>query len=265
MDKVFLLLGLFVQMDVLGQTAELFPGISFDSSYKVVGLAQGHGKAVDSMGQFWFVLDDPQDMTQLRQEWVLKKQEDLRGFDFVSLDLYLIQGKRLAGKTGLIIPDWGIVTNGDGRWYRFDTSKLAAMHDRHPLRYHSEHKTFQSFREYVAYGNSVLDDPKLLFFFEPDMRFQGKFELISSRTRDPSSPIFVLRDINRELEALAPKRSWEAGQSETDSFNIEHRDLVKVVVRCSKALYDRYKGKGRQKGDWQPEPIEITLFWRDNQ
>jgi hypothetical protein len=80
--------------------------------------------------------------------------------------------------------------------------------------------------------------------------------------RDPSSPISVLADIYKELGALAPKGSWEA--TVTDTLDIKHFDTVKVIVRCSKAFYDEYEPKRRQKGEWQPEPIEITLFWRDD-
>jgi hypothetical protein len=264
MKKVFLLLGLFVQLRASGQKAQFFPGVSFDSSYTVVGICQGYGKQVDSLERFWFVLDNPEDMKQLQRDWQFKKRANLPRLDFVSFDVYVIQGKRLASRTGLIIPQWGIVADGLGGWYRFDTAWLAALHASHPLHYHSEHKRFQTYGEYAAYGNSELNDPKLLFFFEPDIRFEGKFEIISDRTSDPSSPIFVLRDINKELEALAPKGSWEAaGGVETDTFAIKHPDETKVVVRCSKALYEKYAVNGRQKGDWQPEPIEMILFWRD--
>lgn len=265
MKKALLVIGLFIHLEVLGQKARFFSGISFDSSYTVVGLAQGYGRTVDSMERFWFILEDPEDMKQIQRDWIFKKQGDLPGLQFVSLDVYVIQGKRLAAKTGVIIPRWGIVTNGSGGWYRFDTAKLVALHARHPLRYHREDKRFQTYLEYAAYGNSELNDPKLLFFTEPNTRYQGKFEVTSGLDRDPASLYFVLRDVDREMELLAPKGSWESGLVLNDSFNIHHPDSVKTVVHCSKALYDKYEARGRQKGPWQPEPIEITLYWRDDQ
>jgi hypothetical protein len=202
---------------------------------------------------------------RIQRGWVLKDRVKLPGMEFVDIDLYVIQGKRVAARTGLIVPKWGIATDGLGSWYRFDTAKLAALHASHPLRFHSEHKRFQTYNEYAAYGNSELNDTTLLFFVEPDIRFQGSFDIISSRDRDPNSPLFVLRDINRELEVLGSKGTWEASQPMTDSFNISHQDSVKVEVHCSRMIYDRYMSLIRYKGPWRPEPIAITLFWKDNQ
>ncbi|HET6256740.1 MAG TPA: hypothetical protein VFE32_21895 [Puia sp.] len=265
MKKLFLPLVVFAQVSALGQKAAFFDGISLDSSYTVIGMTQGYGKTVDSMERFWFLLDNPKDMKQLQREWVFKDRVGLPGLGFVAFDVYVIQGKRLTGKTGLIVPQWSMATTGSGSWYRFDTASLIALHRQHPFHYHSEHMAFKSFPEYAAYGNSQLDNPKLLFFFEPDMRYEGGFEIISGRTSDPSSPLFVARDINKELEALAPKGSYQVQEVENDSFNISHRDRVKIQVHCSKALYERYEATGREKGPWRPMPIEITLFWRDDQ
>jgi hypothetical protein len=116
MNKVFLLLGLFVQLRVSGQKGRFFAGVAFDSSYTVVGICQGYGKQVDSLERFWFVLDNPEDMKQLQRDWQFKKRANLPGLDFVSFDVYVIQGKRVASGTGLIIPRWGISATRPARY-----------------------------------------------------------------------------------------------------------------------------------------------------
>lgn len=247
-----------------GQKIEPFKDIPFDSSYTIVGFAQSHGKEVDTMERFWFVLDNPDDMNRLKKDWVFKQPASSVTYEKVSFDIEVIKDKRLSTGSGLLFPGQAIVTFSQGKWYKFDTTKLIALHAAHPLHYHKEKKAFETFNQYAAYGNSIVHDPRLLFFYEPSLLHEGTFEMICRRTADAASPIFVASDISKELEKFAPRSSFWVGHVLNDSFNIAHRDVVKIVVHCSKALYDKYDGNGRQKGPWQPAPIEITTFWRDD-
>jgi hypothetical protein len=260
-----LLLGFFllVQITTFAQKGRFFPDVSFDSSYTIVGIAQGFGANVDSLERLWFFLDNPADMKKLQQEWVFKRRVDMVDLVIPVLDIFIINGKRTTGKSGVIVPKSEMITAGDGRWYRFDTAKLAALHAAHPLHYRREAKVFSMFSEYVAYANSVLTDTSLLFFFEPDLRFKGKFDIICNRTSDPNSPFAVENAINEELKVLESKDKFQVQRVVNDSFNVSHADRVKLNVYSSKALYDQYQTKSGQKGDWQPTPILMTLFWRD--
>ena len=53
------------------QSDRLFPGISFDSSYRIIGIGQGYdGKVQDSLPRFWFCIDDPKQMEKLNNDWI---------------------------------------------------------------------------------------------------------------------------------------------------------------------------------------------------
>ena len=254
---------IFLEGNVFAQKDEFFKGIDFDSSYVIIGLGQGYGKSIDTFSRFCFVIDDPAEMVSLKRKWVYTKPISNFHLEDVSFDIFVVRFGRLAAPSGIIYPKQRIINTGNGNWHPFDTAELVRLHNAHPLHFQKEIKRFDTWNEYIAYGNSILHDSSLLFFFEPSLRFEGKFDIITRRTPDASSPLFKLRDINDELEKLTGKSNFEAGQVINDSFNIAHRDRCKITVQCSKDLYVHYNVKGREKGPWQPAPIEITIFWRD--
>jgi hypothetical protein len=254
---------LITQSPLFAQQKDLFRGIQFDSSYCIIGLCQGYdGKLQDSLQRFSFYLDDPADMEKLKNEWIFKKIGGDNSYEKPSIDIEVVKDKRLAQPGCLIFPNRGILI-ANGGWHQFDTALLVALHRQHPLRYRTEIRRFDSFNKYAAYGNSVLADTSLLFFFEPSVRYEGEFDLIANRTDDSDSPIFVLRDVDKELEAMAPASSFQAGVVTSDSFNIKSQNNAKITVKCAKTLYDKFHNRRYIKTAWRPAPIEMKLFWRE--
>ena len=101
--------------------------------------------------------------------------------------------------------------------------------------------------------------------FEPSSKYEGKFELTLNKGSDPESDLFALSDLNKELAASYPKNSYHSYSVLNDSFNINSRNKVKVIVECSKKIYDSYNNKWNLKGEWQPPRIEARIVLRDNQ
>jgi len=252
-----------LHLSSFGQKLEFFKSIDFDSSYTIIGIGQGYeNKVQDSLPGYWFLLDNPKDMEQLKQDWVFKSIVANISIEQPDIDIFIIQNKRSIPGGGLIYPRQRIITTGKG-WYKFDTARLSALHREHPFKYHTEKKQFETYNQYAAYGNSIINDSVLLFYNEPSMRYEGKFTVITHRTNDPSSPLFALRDFNNELKELAQANSFQAGQVMNDSFNITNPDKVRFTVHCSKSLYDKYKSKIFAKGSWEPSLIEMKTFWKD--
>ncbi len=263
MKFAFLVAGLMFHLSSFGQKLELFKGIDFDSSYTIIGIAQGYDKNIkDSLTGFWFLLDDPKEMEQLKQEWVFKSQASVLRIEEPNIDIYVIQNKRIFNEGALIFPEQGIITKGV-IWYRFDTARLSALHKEHPFKYHTEKKQFEKYNQYAAYGNSILNDSLLIFFQEPSVKYEGRFNVIANLNPHQSSSILLLGDFNHELRKFAPETSFSAEDVMNDSFNINHSDKVKLRVNCSKSLYDAFKSKTFVKGDWEPAVIEIKTFWKD--
>jgi hypothetical protein len=260
MKKLLLLAALGLPCFAFSQKSEYFKDVQFDSSYSVIGLCQGYGKPVDSLERFWFIVDDLAGLNQLKKEWVFKEPVARVHAEDRSINIYIIKNKREVANWSIIFPDQGIILSGN-RYYKFDTAQLIKLHAAHPLHYQSQKMQFDTYAHYAGYGNGLLQEPKLLFFYEPSTRYPGSFNIYTRRT---DQPIFTLRDINKELRLFDPAGNFQAGETTNDSFNLTRKDSVRFVVQCSKSLYEQYQAIGREKGPWKPKPIEITTFWRDD-
>jgi len=182
-------------------------------------------------------------MENLKKDWAFKSTVDhVNMYEKEDIEIFIVKDKRLVNAGGLIYPNQGAINSG-GHWYRFDTSRLNVLHQEHPLKYHTEKKKFDAYSKYASYGNSILNDTALLFFFEPSLRYEGLFTIITNRTEDPGSPVDALENLNKELSKLAPVNSFQAILETKDSFNLSSTKKVKIKVECSRSLYDQYKNK----------------------
>jgi hypothetical protein len=263
MKPLLFLFTFFLQFSAFAQKSQYFKDIAFDSSYSVVGLCQGHGLPGDSLERFWFEVDDLAELNKLKTEWVFKNPVERLHVEDYSVNIFIIKNKREVGFWSLIWPLQGLILCNT-HYYHFDTTELLKLHAAHPLHYRSQHLVFDTYRHYADYANRIIHDPKLLFFYEPSLKYEGQFIIITHRRSDPANPYVVTRDVTNELQEFDASRKFEASYPVTDSFNIAHTDWVKIVVQCSKTLYDAYHAEGRNKGPWEPAPIDITVFWRDD-
>jgi hypothetical protein len=252
----------FVLCRVAGQKVEFFTNINFDSSYCLVGTNDYLNDKNDTIGRIGFLIDKVEDLLKLKKEWIFRKKVPRLNIENNSITIYTIQAKRTVQKVALIYPKQGIISCNNG-WYYFDLKKYIDLFNKHRIIYRSAFRSFSKYSDYAAYGNSILNDSTLLFFLEPDDRFEGKFTLTGNRTNDPADPFFVLSNINQELLTMAGKDSFECGLIQNDSLNERSRDKVKITIKCSKSLYEKYKNERYKKSEWTPLSLDIKLFWKE--
>jgi hypothetical protein len=261
MKNILLFLSLTTSLHSFGQKCKFFAGTHLDSSYTILGIGRGNGDSGDSLERFWFVLDNLQDMQEIQRDWVFKRPLPFAHMDEHPFDVFVIKDKQLV-TSGLLYPYQGDLTNGRG-WYRFDTTILKRLHATHPLHYHSQNRTFDTYPQYGNYGNTLLQDSTVLFFFQPSLRFQGSFTIESELTADGADLSDMLNDINKELIALSPVGHYETALPKFDKTSDPKVVKVRIEILSSKALYDQFHANKLEKGPWQPTPISTTVFWRD--
>jgi hypothetical protein len=262
MKIISLIAALLFSCFLHAQKSVFFRNIDFDSSYAVIGIGQHLLNNDDSFPQFWFIIDNPGDLIKLQKDWIFKNEVSSIRIEQNAFDIFIIRDKRTQPGAGIIYPKQGIIKS-ETSWYKFDMAKLNVLHREHPLRYHTKTYTFDSYTQYAAFGNSLLNDSSLLFFFEPYLKYEGKFTLTVNRKSKHSDTIFDLHDLNRQMASEFPKMDYNCTIVENDEFNMNNTNKVRFTIECSKALYDKYKNKYAEKGEWQPAKIEVKTFWRD--
>jgi len=261
--KIFILtVSLIITIDVYAQPIEVFKNIDFDSTYCIIGIGQNTNNLKEQVPDLTFIIDNPEELKKIKQEWVVTTIRPKISRENPDITIHVTKNKQLEGRFKLLYPIQGII-NTDNHWYDFNSELFMQLIKTHPLKYHTQIFTFANQLDYAFFTDSIQSVPSFLFLFEPRLTYQGKFFIIAHRSPDPASPIFVLRDINLELERLCPSKKFIAQEVINDPFNLENTSKVKIRVECSKDLYDAYKSRFKEKSEWQPTLIQTKVFFRD--
>ena len=262
MKAILLFFFIILSAISFAQKSEFFKGVDFDSSYCIVGIVQGNNLQFDSLPQYWFVLDNLADMIRLKREWVFKKEMPRVNIEIPAIEIYTLRNKMEIIPVSLIFPKQGIIKSGNS-WYKIDMKEIEKLHNNHPLHYHTQKFRYETFKQYVSFGNRLLNDSNLLFLLEASLRFEGKFYIYTKPTNDPHHPTPDLSDANQILKTIAGENMYESGEVDNDSFNIAHRDTTRYTVWGPKSLYDKFESRDFTKGNWIPAYFGMKVFWRD--
>jgi len=244
------------------QRFSVFETYNFDSTYYIVAMGSSFKDPGKDSKAYNFFVDNVAEMKRMKEEWTVKTMVPHIFYDQDMIDLFIMKDSQLVNTQIMIYPKQGVI-RARNNWYDFDMKKFEDIEKRYPLNYHSKTFQFASDLDFALFYDSIENTPSYIFLFEPHFLFEGHFDIIAPRSPDPASPIFVLSDINKELEALTPAKNFRAQGILNDPFNEEHTDKTKIMVESSKKLYDRYKNRFNIKGAWIPSIFESKVFFRD--
>ena len=264
MTRILFTLFLFNALSSSAQYTPVYKDLNFDSSYNIIALASSfHDHEKDSK-IYNFLIDNVEDMNNIKKEWTIKRTHPKNKISIEenSIVVYVTKDRQLVDSRLLIYPNQGIVHFG-AYWYDFDMKAFLKVQAAHPLIFHSQIFKLNSILEFAFFKDSIQNVPSFLFLTDPPITFEGQFTIVAPRSLDPDSPMFVLSDINKELNAIAPSQKFDAKYSMNDKFNLENTEKVKITVQCSKALYDSYKSGFKEKGEWIPSTIDTKVVFKD--
>ncbi len=245
------------------QKTSVLSSYEFDSTYSIVALSSSFNDINNDSKKFCFYVNKLSDLNEMKQDWIIKNVRPTISLEQYSISIFVLRNKNIVSSELLIYPEQGIIHYGNS-WYDFDFKKFKNVQTKNPLNYHSQSFSFINYLDYSFFKDSIQNNPNFLFLFEPTAKkFEGYFNLISSRSSDPDSPLFVLHDINEELKAEFPSEKFEVENVVNDKFNIGNKEEVKTKIKCSKALYDKYENKSRKKEDWIPSTFDTKVIFKE--
>lgn len=259
MRIVFAVFLALVTSQVLGQEVECFKKFNFDNTYAVIGVGPMSPKDGDSLEKYWFVLDNVEDLNQLKTDWVFReKARNL--LEANSFHVYITKNKKIINAAGCIInPTFNNICVA-GEWREFDLAMLRRLHKKHSLHYVTETKTFRTVTEWESYRDSARKERPFLFFIEPNLRYEGQFKVTADKTDKWPNPAVVIGQLKKDFRILDTSRvNVEYSLSE---YNVKHPEKMQIDVYSSRELFDRYRSDSFHVGPWEPQQIKTTAYWR---
>lgn len=262
MRNTVFIIAILLTSCVYAQTIELFKGIEFDSTYKIVGIAPDFPGATDKYERFWFVIDKVKDLQKAKDEWVFTGN-GTRVLDWNSLRILTIKdGKPVQPNAIININQLTIVH--DGKWCKFDLSLLIKAHEEFPLKYREQQLTFKTMAEFEACYDSLVKIPGYLFMFSPfpPSKYEGSFTITLDRTDKLKTqidaeaflkPILLKYGGSNDFEILYPY----------DNYNLSNEHKMRMKIVCNKQLFDSYSSKLYEVGAWVPAVLSSKVYWRE--
>ena len=243
-------------ISVFAQSVNPFAKYSFDQTYSIVGLGRS---SEDSFQKYSFILRDTADFNILKQTWNFNKRSDfyLRQEFF---EIFILKGKELVDRIIVNPTDNNIQV--DNNWYYFDNSLLEALHEKFPLEYHIQQRSFRSESISKAYADSIRKEPSLIYASESYYlgKHEGQFYITYNKSKTIPNFQMATKAACKLLGEKAGPREFSAAYDLSD-YNIAHENKFRITVESSKAIYDKIRPEGFAKGDWEERDFEVYSYW----
>jgi hypothetical protein len=235
---------------------KLFKPYKFDSSDAIIGIGFSDS-ASTRYSKFNFIIDNPNDLSELKKSWVLKKSALPVSGQGVFIVYYI--SNKVVKKRWNIFPESESIVTDEG-FYSFDTSMLSTLHSKKPLVYNIRKDTIKGKDDFLRFNDSVKANAAFLFLIEPGMLYEGSFD-VTVKAGSEFSPQDVGEKIIKICDKIKPKSAFNVYLKEED--NASDANHKTFLVKCNKSLFEQFSYAGMEKGDWTPATFVIQSYWRE--
>ena len=240
----------------LGQPVYPFEKFQFDSSYRIMLMPSLEDKTNQHL---CFIIDKVKDMNDMKAEWVFEKKA-MRGSGYNSLSIYITRNKKIEG-TFSINPTFSNIFI-DGESYEFDFSVLESYARKYPLHITTKKTEFKTKVAYEKYYLAALKDPKFLFLYEPNFRYEGSFTIAVDKSDIYPDPSAAIKELDRQFLQFSPREKFNITYLLSPE-NMANQNAMVLEVDSDKSAFDAFKGnKTFRKGNWLPMKISVFSVWR---
>jgi hypothetical protein len=242
--------------DYHAKPVTLFKPYNFDSSDVIIGI-DFSDSANTWDGKFSFIIDNANDLNELKKSWIFKKDVP-PVTDKGVFNIYYLRNKMIK-KGWIVYPALERIITSEG-FYSFDTSMLSTLHSKKPLVYSIRKDTIRSKDDFLRFNDSVKANAAFLFLIEPGMLYEGSFD-ITVKAGPEFSPQNVGEKIIRICDKIKPKSAFNVYLKENDKVSdAKHKTFL---VKCNKSLFEQFSYAGMEKGDWTTATYVIQSYWRE--
>jgi hypothetical protein len=242
--------------DHIAKPVKLFKPYKFDSSDAIIGIGFSDS-ASTRYGKLNFIIDNPNDLSELKKSWVLKKSALPVSGQGVFIVYYL--SNKVIKKRWNIFPESESIVTDEG-FYLFDTSMLSTLHSKSPLVYSIRKDTIRSKGDFLRFNDSVKANAAFLFLNEPDMVYEGSFD-VTIKAGSGFSPEETGERIIKICNKIKPKTAFKVYLKEDDrASDAKHKTYL---VRCDQSLFEHFSDPAMEKGSWTPATYVIQSYWRE--
>ncbi|MGL2967243.1 hypothetical protein [Flavobacterium sp. XGLA_31] len=257
MKKITFFILILFSVQIFAQKT-LFDTLKVNSKTKIIGRYPQYDKK-KSYEKFNFIIEDSASIENFRKSISLGS-EVKNSLENPCFKLTVIKDYDEIG-TWTINPNLKSAMTHDGHTYQFDISQISQLNSTNPFEYIFEIKVFKSKTEYQKYLVEQKRNPKFLFDYGPQFKYEGSFEIEFKKTEEFSSPKKISEYLDPLIEKIVAKDDYSISYT-LDEKNISNRDQFTIKIQGPKKLFEDLKLKKLRKENWQPTIEEAYFFYK---
>jgi hypothetical protein len=257
MRKIIVLISLAITSQIFSQKA-LFDTLMIDSKTKIIGRYPQHDKS-KTYEKYNFIIEDSTSIVEFIK--TLKLGDEVKNsFEEPNFMLTVIKNYDEIG-SWTINPNLKSAMTHDGNTYKFDINQITKLNENNSFNYFFEKKSFSNNSEYVNYLNQQKKNPKFLFDYAPQFKYEGSFEIEFKKSEQFPHPKAISEYLKPYIEKIVDADEYSLVYIVNEK-NKKNREQYTMTISGSKKLFDKLKVEKLKNENWQPEIEEGYFFYK---
>ena len=247
MKKILILIALALTSQVFSQKI-LFDTLKIDSKTKIIGRYPQYDKS-KTYEKYNFIIEDSTSIVEFIK--TLKLGDEVKNsFETPNFMLTVIKNYDEIG-SWTINPTLKSAMTHDGNTYKFDLNQISKLNENNSFNYSYEEKSFSNNSEYVNYLKQQKNNPKFLFNYAPQFKFEGSFEIEFKKSERFPHPKAISEYLKPYIEKIVNYGEYNLVYIVNEK-NKKNREQFTMTISGSKKLFDNLKVEKLKNENWQP-------------
>jgi hypothetical protein len=257
MKKILILIALALTSQVFSQKI-LFDTLKIDSKTKIIGRYPQYDKS-KTYEKYNFIIEDSTSIVEFIK--TLKLGDEVKNsFETPNFMLTVIKNYDEIG-SWTINPTLKSAMTHDGNTYKFDLNQISKLNENNSFNYSYEEKSFSNNSEYVNYLKQQKNNPKFLFNYAPQFKFEGSFEIEFKKSERFPHPKAISEYLKPYIEKIVNYGEYNLVYIVNEK-NKKNREQFTMTISGSKKLFDNLKVEKLKNENWQPIIEEGYFFYK---
>lgn len=244
-------------MQLFGQK-NLFETLKLDKSTKIIGRYPQYDKS-KTYEKYNFIIEDSTKIVEFIKRLKLGKEVENSTED-PSFQLTVVKNYDEIG-SWTINPTLGSAMTHDGHTYEFDLNQITSLNTQYPFKYYHDIKVFKSRGEYEKYLSEQKNNPKFLFDYGPQFKYEGSFEIEFPKNSKFQNPKAISEFLTQYIEKIVDKDDYSLGYILNEK-NMNNRDQYTMTIQGPKKLFEQLKLDKFKNENWQPTVEDAYFFYK---
>lgn len=236
----------------------LFDTLTVEPGTKIIGRYPQYDKS-KTYEKYNFIIEDSAKIVEFIKKLRVGKEVENSTED-PSFQLTIVKKYEEIG-SWTINPTLGSAMTHDGHTYEFDLSQIADLNAQYPFKYYHDIKIFKSRDEYEKYLTKQKTNPKFLFDYGPQFKYEGSFEIEFPKNSQFPHPKAISDFLTPYIEKVVSKDDYSLAY-ELNAKNMNNQGQYTMTIEGPKKLFEQLKLDNFKNENWQPTVEDAYFFYK---